>query len=144
MECIKFHLQTMFRHDAAEAQRFYISNGLKKLNRVSIRDFVQWIQHHNGHLDLLPCLYYSSRAFKSTKIIGPFDDANIASHILRMVPRIWQDQYKLSGATAPQSIRELLEALERIKKPFRLTRIMKGPRATLNQATLPNRRPQSN
>jgi len=27
MECIIFHLQTMFRHDVAEMQRFYISNG---------------------------------------------------------------------------------------------------------------------
>jgi len=29
MECITFHLQLMFRYDAAEAQRFYISKGLK-------------------------------------------------------------------------------------------------------------------
>ena len=44
MECVvTFHLQTMFRYDAFKAQRFYISNDLKKPNRVLIRDFVQQI-----------------------------------------------------------------------------------------------------
>jgi hypothetical protein len=41
MECVMFHLLAVFRHDAGKMQRFYISNGLKKPNRVSIRDFVQ-------------------------------------------------------------------------------------------------------
>ena len=35
-----------------------------------------------------------------------------------MVPRNWQDQYKLTGATVPQSICKFLEALECIKKAF--------------------------
>eukprot|EP00804_Cyclotella_cryptica_P010649 CCRYP_005464-RA/>CCRYP_005464-RA protein AED:0.15 eAED:0.23 QI:0/0/0/1/0/0/5/0/569 len=50
------------------------------------------------------------------KVCGPFDDADLASHILRMVPRNWQDQYELSGALVPQSVRELLKVLERIEK----------------------------
>ncbi len=95
MECIQLFLQTVFRSDAAEAQRFYISNGLKKPNRVPIRDFAQRIQHLNRYLDLLPCLHYSSRAAKSTKVVEPFDDTDLASHNLRMVPRNWQDQYEL-------------------------------------------------
>ena len=57
-------------------------------------------------------------ASKSTSIIGPFDDANLASRILRMVPRTWQDQYKLRGATVPRSVRKLLKALERIENVF--------------------------
>ena len=32
MDCITFHLLTVFRSDTAETQRFYISNGLKKPN----------------------------------------------------------------------------------------------------------------
>ena len=48
MECVQLHLQSVFRYDAAETLRFYISNGLKKPNRVPIRDFVQRIQHLNG------------------------------------------------------------------------------------------------
>ena len=104
---------------------------------VSIRDFVQQIQCLNRYLDLLSCLYYSPSASKSIKITGPFDDADLASHILRIVPRNWQDQCKLSGATVP---RKLFEALENIEKPFWLTRIMKGPRAALNQVTFPRGR----
>jgi len=126
--------------DVAEMQRFYISNGLKKPNWVSIRDFFHRIQHLNRYLDLLSCLYYSSMASKSMKIIGPFDDANLASHILKMVTRTWQDQYELNGAMVPQSVRKLLEALKRIEKPFQPIRIVKGPRATLNQVTLPRGR----
>ena len=34
--CMTFHLQTFFQSDALETQRFYISNGLKKPNRVLI------------------------------------------------------------------------------------------------------------
>jgi hypothetical protein len=35
-----------------------------------------------------------------------------------MVPRNWQNQYKLMGATVPQSVHKLLEALEHIYKAF--------------------------
>ena len=34
--CITFHLLMVFWSDAAETQQFYISNGLKKPNRVPI------------------------------------------------------------------------------------------------------------
>jgi len=34
MECVQLHLQTIFQYDAVEKLRFYISNGLKKPNRV--------------------------------------------------------------------------------------------------------------
>jgi hypothetical protein len=130
MDCVTFHLQTVFRSDAAETQRFYISNGLKKPNRVPIRQFVQRIQQLNGYLDLLPCLYYSDRATKLTKEVKPFDDVDLASHILRMVPRNWQDQYELTGATVPQSVRKLLEALERIEKAFPTDKEREGTQAS--------------
>ena len=115
MECIQLHLQTIFYCDVAEKLRFYTSNGLKKPNRVPIWDFVRRVKCGNGYLILSPCLYYSSKAAKSTKVVGPFDDPDLASHILRMVPRNWQDQYELTGSTIPQSIRELLEALKHIE-----------------------------
>ena len=91
----------------------YISNGLKKPHRVPIQQLVQRIQQLNGYLDLLPCLYYSDRTTKLTKVIKSFDDVDLASHILRMVPRNWQDRYKLTGATGSQSVWKLLKALER-------------------------------
>jgi hypothetical protein len=125
-ECIQLHLQTVFRTDTAEAQRFYISNWLKKPNRVSIQDFVQRIQRLYGYLDLLPCLYYSSKANKSMKVVGSFVDMDLASHILWMVPRNWQDQYELSGLLVPQSVRKLLDVLERIEKAFLTDKVGEG------------------
>ena len=79
---------------------------------------MQRVQQLNGYLNLLTCLFYSKQATKLTKAVQSFDDVDLASHILRMVPRQWQDQYKLTGNTVPQSVRKLLEALERIKKAF--------------------------
>jgi hypothetical protein len=120
MDCIIFHLLRTFRSDAAEMQRFYISNRLKKPNRVLIWQSVKRIQQHNGYLDLLCCLYYSDQVTKLTKVVKPLDDVDLASHILRMLPRLWQwqDQCELMGATVPQSMQKLLEALECIKNAF--------------------------
>jgi hypothetical protein len=112
-------------------QRFYISNGLKKPNRVPIRQFVQRVQQLNGYLHLLPCLFYFERATKLTKEVEPFDDADLASHILRMVPRHWQDQYELTGNTVPQSVCKLLEALMHIKKAFPTKTEREGPKASV-------------
>ena len=39
VECITFHLQSVFCPDAAEAVKFYIMNTLKKPNRVPIQQF---------------------------------------------------------------------------------------------------------
>ena len=58
----------------SETQQFYISNGLKKPNRVPIRQFEQRVQQLNGYLDLLPCLFYSEHVTKLTKVVGPFND----------------------------------------------------------------------
>ena len=54
-------------HDAAKAQRYYISNGLKKPNRVPIRQFVQRVQQLNDYLELLPCLFQSNRATRQPR-----------------------------------------------------------------------------
>ena len=40
MECVMFHLQHMFRHDAGEALKYYIMNTLRKHNRVPICQFL--------------------------------------------------------------------------------------------------------
>ncbi len=97
----------------------------EEAKQSSHMDFVQRIQHLNRYLELLLCLFYSSKAAKSTKVCGPFDDADLASHILRMVPQNWRDQYELSGAVVLQSVRELLEVLERIEKAYPTRRLEK-------------------
>jgi hypothetical protein len=38
-ECVKFHLQRVFRYDVGETLKYYITNTLKKVNRVSIHQF---------------------------------------------------------------------------------------------------------
>jgi hypothetical protein len=40
-ECIMFHLLTVFPNNAAEQEKYYLSNVLKKPQRVGIRQFVQ-------------------------------------------------------------------------------------------------------
>jgi hypothetical protein len=49
-ECVTFHMLTVFRNDATEAQRYYISNCLKKPNQVPIRQFVQHEQQLDDYL----------------------------------------------------------------------------------------------
>ena len=115
MECT-FHLLTVFCNDAAKAQRYYISNGLKKPNRVPIRQFVQRVQQLNDYLELLPCLYQSNQATPATKKVGPFDNAYLEGHILCMCPGTWQAQYELKAKTVPQCICDLLDDLKKIKK----------------------------
>ena len=39
LECVTFHLQSVFCPDAAEAVKFYITNTLKKPNRVPFWQF---------------------------------------------------------------------------------------------------------
>ena len=108
MDCMTIHLLMVFWSNAARTLKFYISNGLKTPNRVSIRQFGQRIHQLNGYFDLLPCLFNSERATKLTKEVLLFDDTDLATHILRMVPRQWQYQYKLTGSTVPQSVHKLL------------------------------------
>jgi hypothetical protein len=116
MECVMFHLLTVFRNGAVETQRYYIINGLKKPTRVPIRQFIQRIQELNSYLNLLPCLYNSHWATKMTKWVESFDDAHLASHILCMCPRTWQAEYEITKDTVPQSVQKLLDALKKIKK----------------------------
>ena len=69
----------------------------------------------------------------------PFDDVDLASHILRMVPRHWQDQYELTGATVPQSVCKLLEALEHIKKAFPSEKECKRTQKSVNGGGSPKK-----
>jgi hypothetical protein len=66
-DCITFHLLDMFPSDAAEQQRFYISNVLKKPQRVPVRYFFQQVEQLNSYLSHLPCTYESPCATAATK-----------------------------------------------------------------------------
>ena len=73
---------------------------------------------------------YSKHATKLTKEVVLFDNADLVSRILRMVPGQWQDQYELTGGTVPQSVCKLLKALERIKEAFPTEKECEGPKAS--------------
>jgi hypothetical protein len=115
-DCIIFHLLDMFPGDAAEQQRHYISNMLKKPQRVPVRYFFQRVEQLNGYLSYLPCTYDSLRSTASTKPIVAYNAAELASLLLRMCPESWQDQYDLTQDSLPQSIRNLLGILENVDK----------------------------
>ncbi len=67
MDCTKHHLLTVFNFDTVEQQKFYISNLLKKPQRVSVRAFFTRVEQLNAYVVLLPSLYYSPRATQATK-----------------------------------------------------------------------------
>ena len=115
-DCVNFHLLTVFRTDAAERQKVYISNTLKKPQRVPVRYFFQRVEQLNGYLRHLPCLYNSPYASPVTSSVMPFDDAELATLLLRMCPDTWQNTYELTQDIVPQRLQKLLAVLENIEK----------------------------
>ena len=53
-----------------------------------------------------------------TKVVHAFNDVDLASHILQMVHRKWQDQYEHTCGTVSQSVCKLLEVLECIERAY--------------------------
>ena len=82
LECVTFHLQSVFHPDAAEAVKFYITNTLKKPNRVPIWQFIVRVEQLNSYLENLPSLFLSSKANSATKPVTPLEDADLAMHLL--------------------------------------------------------------
>ncbi len=72
-----FHLQSVFHPNAAEAVKFYITNTLKKPNRVPIWQFFVRVEQLN-----LPSLFQSPKAKSATKPAMPLEDADLAMHWL--------------------------------------------------------------
>ncbi len=95
-ECVMFHLLTVFPNNAAEQEKYYLSNVLKKPQRVGIHQFVQCIEQLNGYVVQLPCWYYSPSYNAGMMPANvPFSEADLASHVLWMCLPQWQDQYNL-------------------------------------------------
>ena len=96
----------MFPGDAAEQQCYYISNLLKKPQQVPVRYFFQQVEELNGYLSYLPCTYNSPCTTASTKPVVAYDEAELASLLLHMCPKSWQDQYDLNQEGLPMSVRK--------------------------------------
>jgi hypothetical protein len=83
--CIMFHLLTAFPINAAEHEKCYISNVLKKPQHVNIRQSIGRVDQLNAYIAQMPCFYYSPNANASTKPkIVPFTEAELGAHVLCM------------------------------------------------------------
>jgi hypothetical protein len=92
-----FHLLTAFPINAAEQEKYYITNVLKKPQRINIRQFVCRVEQLNAYIAQMPCFYYSPNTNASTKPKNvPFTKAELGAHVLHMCPTIqWQDHYNM-------------------------------------------------
>ncbi len=57
--CVMFHLPTVFPNNAAEQEKYYLANVLKKPQRVGVNQFIHCIEQLNTYFVQLPCWYYS-------------------------------------------------------------------------------------
>jgi hypothetical protein len=86
-DCIMFHLLTAFPINAAEQEKYYISNVLKKPQHINVRQFVWHVEQLNAYIAQMPCFYYSPNANASTKPENVlFTKAELGAHVLRMHP----------------------------------------------------------
>jgi hypothetical protein len=109
-----FHLLTVFPNNTAEKEIYYLSNVLKKPQRVGVCQFVQRIEQLNAYVVRLPYWYYSPSYVAGMKPANvSFSEADLVSHVLWMCPHQWQDQYNLQekGMT-PMDMRSLQASLK--------------------------------
>ncbi len=86
-DCVLFHLLTVFPNNTAEQEKYYLSNVLKKPQRVDVHRFVQCVEQLNTYLTQLPCWYYSPSYINGMMPANvPFTEADLASHVLQMCP----------------------------------------------------------
>ncbi len=116
--CVMFHLLTAFPINAAEQETYYVTNVLKKPQRINVHQFVRCVEQLNTLIAQMPCFYYSPHANASTKPKNIlFMEAELGAHVLRMCPLQWQDQYNVnSKGMTPMDMRSLLTLSEVIKR----------------------------
>ncbi len=117
MDCIELHKLTVFPADAAKKQRYYMQQIIKKLQQVTVRQFVSRMGVLNDYLAYLPMVFDSSMAVAGTKKINvPFNEADLAGIVLNLVPSSWVNQYNMMHAMVPKNHRALLTDLEAIEQ----------------------------
>jgi hypothetical protein len=117
--CVMFHLLAAFLINAAEQEKYYVTNVLKKPQRINVPQLVHRVEQLNAYIAQMPCFYYSPHANASTKPENvPFTEAELGAHVLHICPLQWQDQYNMNkkGMTPMdmRSLPTLLEAIERV------------------------------
>jgi hypothetical protein len=108
-----FHLLTVFPIDAAEQEKYYISNVLKKPQRINVRQFVWHVKQLNAYIAQMPCFYYNPNANASTRPENVwFTEAELGAHVLRMCPLPGQDQFNMNEPMDMHLLLTLLEVIE--------------------------------
>jgi hypothetical protein len=64
--CVMFYLLTAFPINAAEQEKYYITNVLKKPQRINVCQFVWRVEQLNAYIAQMPCFYYSPHVNAST------------------------------------------------------------------------------
>jgi len=117
LDCIELHKLTIFAVDAVEMQRYYMQQSVKKPQCVPVCQYMARMGLLNDYLAYLPTVKDSPKAVEDTKKGNvPFDEANLASIILKSLPHTWLNQYNLNHTTLPKSPRQLLPDLEAIER----------------------------
>jgi hypothetical protein len=107
-----FFMRTVFQHDAAEQQLYYMQFNLKKPKELAARVFAGRIIQMNNYIEHLPCLFYSARATNTTVKATKMSEPALAQLVLRLVPQKWQHSYNMLKDGLPQDMEELLVFLE--------------------------------
>jgi hypothetical protein len=56
-DCVMFHLLTAFPINAAEQEKYYILNVLKKPQHINVCQFVHCVEQLNAYISQMPCFY---------------------------------------------------------------------------------------
>jgi hypothetical protein len=117
-DCAMFHLLTVFPINAAEQEKYYILNILKKPQCANVRQFVCHVEQLNAYIAQMPCFFYSPNANANTKPENvPFTESKLGAHVLCMCPIQWQDQYNLNKkGMMPMDMHLLLISLDAIER----------------------------
>jgi len=92
-DCIELHKLMVLPTDAAEKQRFYVQQVVRKPQRVTIRQYMSRMGVLKNYIAHLPSLFYSSKAVVSTvKGNVIFGDGELTSIILASTPQTWHNQ----------------------------------------------------
>jgi hypothetical protein len=107
-----FHLLIAFPINAAEQEKYYISNVLKKRQHINIRQFIWRVEQLNAYITQMLCFYYSPNANASIKPENvPFTEAELGAHVLRMCQLPWQDQYNMNEKRLLLTLFEVIECI---------------------------------
>jgi hypothetical protein len=112
-----FFILVLFPINAAEQDTYYITNVLKKPQSVNMHQFKWRVEQLKTYIVQMLC-FYNSRSFNTTTKPEniPFMEAELESHVLRICPIQWQDQYNLNEkGMMPMDLRLLLTSLEAIE-----------------------------